>query len=252
MPSGATPRASSCWPAQLFALTGRDGEDWLKAQALGRQIDPDNPLYQPGGQPDMLVPKAAAWSSRWVRRRCRNRCRQGAARPDPPSRDRWTWPANLDLELDLDLDGRTSSDTAPMRWRRPGRSPPAPAMADDTRSRSTCRASAKPPASRRPCRAAADDGSTSTCGELTLDDASLAPRRAQRRWVATDDFGRRRCRPSSLSDDDADPLARKLELAEEFRQIGDMEGARDLLEEVLASADGALKTKAQGMLDSLS
>jgi pilus assembly protein FimV len=48
-----------------------------------------------------------------------------------------------------------------------------------------------------------------------------------------------------------DQLARKLELAEEFRQIGDMEGARDLLEEVVAKADGALKTKAQGMLDRL-
>ncbi len=54
-----------------------------------------------------------------------------------------------------------------------------------------------------------------------------------------------------ISDYDADPLARKLELAEEFRQIGDMEGARDLLEEVVANADGALKTKAQGMLERL-
>jgi pilus assembly protein FimV len=47
------------------------------------------------------------------------------------------------------------------------------------------------------------------------------------------------------------PLARKLELAEEFRQIGDMEGARDLLEEVVSKADGALKAKAQGMLEKL-
>jgi pilus assembly protein FimV len=51
--------------------------------------------------------------------------------------------------------------------------------------------------------------------------------------------------------EDADPLARKLDLADEFRQIGDLEGARDLLEEVIAQADGALKTKAQNMLDSL-
>jgi pilus assembly protein FimV len=51
--------------------------------------------------------------------------------------------------------------------------------------------------------------------------------------------------------DGADPLERKLELAEEFRQIGDMEGARDLLQEVVAKADGALKSKAQGMLDDL-
>jgi pilus assembly protein FimV len=54
-----------------------------------------------------------------------------------------------------------------------------------------------------------------------------------------------------ISDFDQDPLARKLELAEEFRQIGDMEGARDLLEEVVASADGTLTSTAQGMLDTL-
>ena len=51
--------------------------------------------------------------------------------------------------------------------------------------------------------------------------------------------------------DRVDPIARKLELAEEFRQIGDMEGARDLLEEVVAKSSGALKAKAQGMLDEL-
>ena len=47
------------------------------------------------------------------------------------------------------------------------------------------------------------------------------------------------------------PFARKIELAEEFRQIGDLEGARDLLEEVLGKAEGALKNKAQVMLDKL-
>ena len=54
--------------------------------------------------------------------------------------------------------------------------------------------------------------------------------------------------PSFGGDDGGDPLARKLELAEEFRQIGDTEGARDLLQEVIAKASGALKTKAQSML----
>jgi pilus assembly protein FimV len=51
--------------------------------------------------------------------------------------------------------------------------------------------------------------------------------------------------------DESDPLARKLELADEFRQIGDMEGARDLLEEVVAKSSGALRSKAQAMLDAL-
>ena len=49
-----------------------------------------------------------------------------------------------------------------------------------------------------------------------------------------------------------DPMNRKFELAEEFRQIGDVDGARELLQEVLENAqDGALKTKAQTMLDTL-
>ncbi|MEO7337034.1 MAG: FimV/HubP family polar landmark protein [Caldimonas sp.] len=53
------------------------------------------------------------------------------------------------------------------------------------------------------------------------------------------------------SEAEMDPMSRKLELAEEFRQIGDKDGARDLLLEVLAKASGATRTKAQGMLDNL-
>ncbi|RZL11881.1 MAG: hypothetical protein EOP40_01085, partial [Rubrivivax sp.] len=49
-----------------------------------------------------------------------------------------------------------------------------------------------------------------------------------------------------------DPLARKLELAEEFRHIGDVDGARELLQEVIATAEGATRAKAQAMLDDLS
>jgi pilus assembly protein FimV len=59
-------------------------------------------------------------------------------------------------------------------------------------------------------------------------------------------------RPFVEDDTQRDPLARKLELAEEFQRIGDKDGARDLLREVLATASGATKTKAQGMLDDLS
>ena len=49
----------------------------------------------------------------------------------------------------------------------------------------------------------------------------------------------------------ADPLVRKIELADEFRRIGDIEGARDLLEEVAGKAEGALKLRAQTLLDEL-
>jgi len=48
-----------------------------------------------------------------------------------------------------------------------------------------------------------------------------------------------------------DPLATKLALAEEFVSIGDDDGARALIEEVIAEASGDLKTKAQRALSSL-
>jgi pilus assembly protein FimV len=47
------------------------------------------------------------------------------------------------------------------------------------------------------------------------------------------------------------PLETKLSLAEEFRAIGDLEGARSLAEEVLAEASGTLRTKAGTFLADL-
>ena len=230
---------------QLFALTGPDSEDWHKAQELGRQIDGDNPLYAPGGEPDMLVreggrlvePLDATTLPASVQAK-------GPAGPitEPGSLDEAA--PSLDLELDLELDGRTSSDTSPgaLEVTRPFTT--GAAIADDTPFSIDLPGAAKPSAQRETVDALDFD-----LGELTLeDDKGGAPSRPTP--LPDDDFAA--SLPSfELSDDDADPLARKLELAEEFRQIGDMEGARDLLEEVLASADGALKSKAQGMLDSL-
>lgn len=45
-----------------------------------------------------------------------------------------------------------------------------------------------------------------------------------------------------------DPLATKLALAEEFNAIGDSEGARTLIEEVIAESSGELKARAQRLL----
>ncbi|MES2946607.1 MAG: FimV/HubP family polar landmark protein, partial [Pseudomonadota bacterium] len=48
------------------------------------------------------------------------------------------------------------------------------------------------------------------------------------------------------------PLETKFSLAEEFRALGDLDGARSLAEEVLAEAKGSLKNKAQAFLNALS
>jgi pilus assembly protein FimV len=233
---------------QLFALTGPDSEDWHKAQALGRQIDADNPLYAPGGQPDMIVREGG----RLVEPLDATTMPQ-SVQHHPPTVGPITAPGsldeapNLDLELDLDLAGSTSSDTAPSALEVTRPFTTGAAIADDKAYSIDLPGLGKPQAPASPASAG---GLDFDLGELTLDDDKAGASSRPAPLNADDDFSA--SLPSfELSDYDADPLARKLELAEEFRQIGDMEGARDLLEEVLASADGALKSKARGMLDSL-
>ena len=57
--------------------------------------------------------------------------------------------------------------------------------------------------------------------------------------------------PAEAAAEPEDPLATKLALAEEFVSIGDDDGARALIEEVIADASGELKAKAQRALSSL-
>ncbi|MCU0964639.1 MAG: hypothetical protein MUF08_06150 [Burkholderiaceae bacterium] len=237
---------------QLFALTGADNEEWHKAQALGRQIDADNPLYAPGGQPDMLVREGGRLveplDATTMPQSVQAKAPVGPI-TEPGSLD---VAPNLDLELDLNLAGSASSDAAPSALEVTRPFTTGATMADDSPfsidlpglDKAQTQASKSTPA-------AAAGGLDFDLGELTLDDDKAGPSSAAAPLSADEDFAA--SLPGfDLGDGDVDPLARKLELAEEFRQIGDMEGARDLLEEVLASAEGSLKSKAQGMLDSLS
>ena len=56
---------------------------------------------------------------------------------------------------------------------------------------------------------------------------------------------------SSAGADSGDPMETKLALAQEFHAIGDAEGARTLVEEVIAHASGPVKAKAQRFLAEL-
>jgi pilus assembly protein FimV len=236
---------------QLFALAGADSEDWHKAQELGRQIDPENPLYSPGGQPDLIVREggrlveplnATTMPQSVLAKKSAGPISEPGSLDEAPS---------VDLDLDLDLSGQTTSDTSPgaLEVTRPFTT--GAAIADDT-PLAIDFPNAEAPA---PVSAHAEPKGPLDfdLGELSLGEASSASGKPGARAMPLDiDDGFGASMPAfELSDDDTDPLTRKLELAEEFRQIGDMEGARDLLEEVLANADGALKSKAQGMLDRL-
>jgi pilus assembly protein FimV len=253
---------------QMFNLTRGEGEDWAKAQELGRSIDPDNLLYQPGGRPADASGDDSEYDERLG---TPTQPRSAPAQPpafepaadatldsidvdldiglgggDPVRAPEATQPIALDASLDDPFgDDRTSSlepepKTAPVK---------RPSSADIEEFPQTL-----PPDTRIPSPAPAptDDGLDFDLGSLREGLPTVAPAESSRNTSLLDfgDFGLEP--PAAAADSSADsPLARKLELAEEFRQIGDMEGARDLLEEVVSKADGALKAKAQGMLEKL-
>jgi pilus assembly protein FimV len=216
---------------QLFSLTQGGGEDWAKAQEMGMQIDPDNLLYQPGGAPNMAG--SGGFSEPL-----------GAASTMPQSvspstddaargRGRATEPATPDLDLELDLYTASSG---------PGGRTTVPGALDST-----------PPSSSRSDLGFKKAAADSAPAPLDFDLASISlDMNTSAKGEANLGQLREDADTGSEEDDGRDPLERKLDLAEEFRQIGDSEGARELLQEVINKATGSLRAKAQSMLSSLS
>lgn len=213
---------------QLYAMTGGQGEEWVKMQALGLSIDPENPMYQPGGRPegmsgqtiDMVEPLGASTLP-------------ASVLPSPSTfeaqRSGFQQDPGVDLDLDITTPNVTELRPAPPIERTQPIAPPS-AKDDD---------------------ASADLALDLDLPNLSLDEpsyaASPAPAPTQPADLDLPDLGG--LDMSEPVSDDA--MARKLELADEFRQIGDVEGARDLLQEVVAKSSGTLRAKAQGMLDEL-
>jgi pilus assembly protein FimV len=243
---------------QMYNLTRGEGEDWTKAQALGLTIDPENPLYQPGGTPDevrgahgQVVEPLGASTVPYTT-------------PAPPPSFQPAADATLDdggaLDLDLELPifDPTEPSVSPTEATQPFTTAAVRAdegldfnLDDEPKTIPLKRAAPEPvPPTIALDPKPAPSGLDFDLGDLPGDKPAPLPAPA----VADVDFGEFELgteQPPADAPIDGDPLARKIELAEEFRQIGDMEGARDLLEEVIAKAEGPLRNKAQGMLDKL-
>ena len=234
---------------QLFGLTRGEGEDWAKAQEFGLHIDPENPLYQVGGAPDVLPGDAGK-----VVEPLGASTMPQSVLPSPsqfgPDAARvaiaQAAPINRELDLDLDFDEPAAMPTQPA----PFFSTPSSAAGlqqasgrpyDAAPERSYAPAAASPAIPPEPL--------TFDLSSISLDFDSTTGSVA--REMESPNSTAAHLSSNGDEDDHADPLERKLELAEEFRQIGDTEGARDLLQEVAAKASGALKMRAQGMLDDL-
>lgn len=285
---------------QLYAETKGEGEDWTKAQELGRLIDPDNPLYQPGGAPGELLgdfeghPEPMNAST--LPQTAQQSTIVGAHLATEPM-DRGivdTGPASgLDLDLDLDLGESpapavsptameatqamaTTVEQAPLSMdvdlSLPEKSG-EPAMAStELGELSFDLEDLGAPAAAPAAAASASETPASLDFDLSSIDLDLpqaeaaAPAGVEEipsaaatpiEGEALDSLLLEEQSSGPLAnafdalEDEGDPLQRQLELAEEFRQIGDVEGARDVLTELLDKATGDVKDKAQAMLKEL-
>jgi len=231
---------------QMFNLTRGEGEDWSKAQQLGLTIDPSNPLYQPGGLPEDVRASGEVVDAL-------NAATMPYTAPVAPPTFQPAADATLDNDGGLDLDLELVAPPSPVETTTPFGT--SAGLSDSTLDLSL------PPAGEQKTVPMASTPAMADAGSLDFDlesfgtdEKTVAIPKAQAAEPALDfgefSIGGQPLEPPTVADG-SDPLSRKLELAEEFRQIGDLEGARDLLEEVVAKADGALQAKAQGMLDKL-
>jgi pilus assembly protein FimV len=225
---------------QLYAITRGEGEDWAKAQEMGLQIDPDNGLYRPGGQPSALLAGVGAAAMEPLGASTMPQSVAPGVNTDFVASD--AAPPDLGAPLDLDL-GFDAPAPSKLENTQPLQGEPLADMPGGSDALKPFDAKGGNLASSKGSSQGSGGAMDFDLGGLSLDLDTPAASPAPSKGGLDFDMG------GTVGAND--PLVRKLELAEEFRQIGDIDGARDLLEEVAAQAQGSLKSRAQSLLDSL-
>ncbi|MFV0680949.1 FimV/HubP family polar landmark protein [Ottowia sp.] len=238
-------RALESIATEAYELTRGDGPDWQAISTLGVEIDPDNPLYKPGGAP---VLKTAPASARHT----------FGADTEPQTAqllDKTRVNTAISPESMLDL------ENAPVRSPAAGHSTSAAAAAvaaatttgpvdmdlGTTASPGTQAEQGMefaPPSELMPEKPAAEPAPpvhNSGMIEFDLGDLSADSNSPANEGPLTEQ-----------ANIDDDPIATKLALAKEFYAIGDADGARTLVKEVIAESSGDIKARAERFLAELS
>ena len=255
---------------QAYKLTGSSSPEWSRICETGLSLDPTNPLYQPGGAPDggpAYAPAAVGAASTFGSSTIPQSAHAELA-PSAPGVD-------LDLDLDFSLDDEPASaisdvtgGTIPQFAPEPTvkmqaapaaistdlefdlpidepvqTAPAAPDLPsisldlDDHNDRPAMNFDSTSP---MPVQVAAPAAPVADSGMLEFDLGSLS--------LDLDPPAESPTEAPSLTED---PLETKLALAEEFISIGDEDGARALIEEVMSEASGEMRAKAQRALANL-
>ncbi|OJV59406.1 MAG: hypothetical protein BGO36_11660 [Burkholderiales bacterium 68-10] len=265
-------RALEAIASEAYGVVKGEGPDWEAITSLGSELEPDNPLYKPGGAPVVRPVVAAAPQRRFGADTEPQTAQLNDRRDSKPDS------SSIPLDLELDLDdapvraGSTDSTLPPIdshqakldRDERPAAAVAAVAAATsaaipldidldlDTPPKAEPPAAAAPAATATvapPPKTEAKDPPApepyvaSKSGMIDFDMAALS--------VDPDSRSGAEPKTEQLEDDDEDPLATKLALAQEFHAIGDTEGARTLVKEVIDEAEGSLRMRAERFLAEL-
>ncbi|RYX91158.1 MAG: fimbrial protein FimV [Comamonadaceae bacterium] len=250
---------------EAFNLTRGEGPEWEHICELGRELDASNPMYQPGGQPSQRpvlsanAPMGTGFATSTIPQAIQPELEESPA------------PVDLDLDLDFSL-GDEPAAPPPARASAPVAIEPTVAMkavpqgaapsldmdfGDDPMP---MHPPTTPPLTDTVKLSVPDMALSSSSLSFTPEPAPApAPRPAPAPAPAPDagmiefdlgalslDLGPTTEAPAAAGS--SDPLETKLALAEEFRSIGDTDGARALAQEVVAEASGSLKGKAERFL----
>ncbi|MBY0455341.1 MAG: hypothetical protein K2Q11_10745 [Burkholderiaceae bacterium] len=319
-------KALAAVAAEVHELTHGEGPDWSRIVELGREVDPGNPLYQPGGHPvgttntpAAVADAAGGFASTFAAAAAAAGAGADKAPLLPPDMD-LDLRQEMDLELDpepepeldsepemkfdLDLGRNPTPDKAPvgafaaavaaptppvtpaapenkdLSWDIPDlplitpvvEQPVAPAPApvvdpvmadlDFSFEMDTPEPPAAPVPTPAPAPAAtpapapaADPGLMDfDLGDFSFDAEDSSAKPAATPTPAPEPESESEPAVSDtlqFESSSSDPLDTKLALAQEFHAIGDSDGARSLIEEVIAESSGDVKARAQRLLAEL-
>jgi pilus assembly protein FimV len=264
------PSAFETVASELYAVSQGQGGVWQKAVGLGRQLDPNNPMFADGGAP----PPAPRGPAAPV-------LDEGAftIAPEMPAMTRGGKPDTIDFQLDEEISVAPSSGVVP-------RPTPESAVAKAEDSGKAFGVEAK--AAATPVMNDLEQKVESVRRELDLDfhlddGDKPAPMAKREQPVAVGHGvadagplgGTSLTRPAAAIELDKldlgfdperatfeDPTpsvldgqwhdaATKLDLAKAYQEMGDIEGAREILQEVLHEGDDQQKSEAQALLSKL-
>ena len=225
--------------SQALVLTTKNSTDWNRICEMGLGIDPHNPLYQPdGAQAAPVSDKAATAAAEDF---------AGLSLPAEAPEEQSNSTASVDLDLDFAFD-EDAQELAPVPSALEYEEAPLAVESTDIPLEmsnndefgldfeSSEVTPLAPIGESRPPTLTDADALDFDLGGLSLDLETSKPEPT----------------PSQANVEiPDDPLETKLALAEEFNSIGDEDGARALIEEVISESTGDMRAKAQLALSKL-